>query len=822
MSLMNYRSLVFKRIIEILAVVLLLGGCATQPQHVTQQPPGATPEGVTAPQQLALVSNIAVEEKEDAVRVVIKGSAPLTYEVTQAESPLRLIIDVAEARLAISGEPIPVHMGVVSEIVPSELEKEGKKCARVEIAMNNTAHYEVLPTENDLWIDFPKPLPAVKKAEKVFDVIIDDTNKDYAQVDIKADGTIENFNSFNLRKPTRLVIDFSKLTLLASVKERVSTCPLIKKVRWGEHADYLRMVFESPLNELPTFEIVPTSQGATVFFGTGFEGRKSQLMSMTPSVAQSSESLVPSPETKSEETPVKPKTEEAKKDEVAASPVTPFPIDSDYGHLEKTAKAEEAKKDEAMPSPATPFPIDSDYGHLEKTAKGEVQPATPPAEVTPVAKEKGPKYTGTRISLDFKDADIRNILRLIAEVSNLNIVAGDDVQGTVTIKLNDVPWDQALDVILLSNNLGKSLDGNILRIAPFDKLEKQRKDALAATESQAKLEPLKKALIPISYAQASQLKPVIQNSKVLSPRGSIEVDQRTNTLIVMDIQKNIEEARTIVDNLDTPIPQVLIEAKIIQINPTYTKELGVSWGGDLNTTASGGAIGAGGDVSGSGSTGVTTSQSILDLAPTTIGPGVGASLAWGFFRKNFNIFNKIAALEKEEKLEVISSPRVMTLDNQEALVEQGTEVPYLKIDTQAAAGTATSNIATTEFKKVTLSLKVVPHVTPDGSVMMDIEAKKDQVSSQLGAGGQPGIDTRKAVTKVLVRSGDTVVIGGIYEDTNRDVRNSVPFFGRIPILNFIFKGTTKKREKTEMIIFITPTIITIPKKSPEMVLTPIS
>ena len=498
------------------------------------------------------------------------------------------------------------------------------------------------------------------------------------------------------------------------------------------------------------------------------------------------------------------------------SPATPFPIDSDYGHLEKTAKAKEAKKDEPMPSPATRAPIDSDYSHLEKTAKGKGQPATPPAEATPVAQEKGPKYTGTRISLDFKDADIRNILRLIAEVSNLNIVAGDDVQGTVTIRLNDVPWDQALDVILLSNNLGKSLDGNILRIAPIDKIEKQRKDALVAKESEAKLEPLKKGLFPISYAQANQLKPVIQNSKVLSPRGSIEVDQRTNTLIVIDNERNLEEVRTIIANLDTPTPQVLIEAKIIQINPTYTKELGVSWGGEFKTTASGGTIAAGGDISKDGT--VNTSPSILDLAPTGIGPGVGGSLALGYFRENFNVFNKIAALEKDEKLEVISSPRVMTLDNQEALVEQGTEVPYLKIDTQAGAAAAT-NLATTEFKKVTLSLKVVPHVTPDGSVMMDIEAKKDQVSAQLGAGNQPGIDTRKAITKVLVRSGDTVVIGGIYEDTNRDVRNSVPFFGRIPILNFVFKGTTKKREKTEMIIFITPTIITIPKKPPEMVLT---
>jgi type IV pilus assembly protein PilQ len=216
---------------------------------------------------------------------------------------------------------------------------------------------------------------------------------------------------------------------------------------------------------------------------------------------------------------------------------------------------------------------------------------------------------------------------------------------------------------------------------------------------------------------------------------------------------------------------------------------------------------------------VNTAQTILDLAPSTIGPGVGGSIAWGFFRDNFNIFNKIAAMEKDEKLEIISSPRVMTLDNQEALVEQGAEIPYLKVDSQSSQ---VSTFATTEFKKVTLSLKVVPHVTPDGSVMMDIEAKKDQMSALTGAGNQPGIDTRKAITKVLVRSGDTVVIGGIYEDTNKDTRNSVPFFGRIPILNFVFKGDYKQRQKTEMIIFITPTIITIPKKPTEMAVTPVA
>ena len=803
MSLTNYRNLVFKRMIQILSVVLIMGGCASQPKQVAQ-PPETSQGPETSQQQLALISNIEVEEKEEAVRVVIKGSAPLTYEVTQAESPLRLIIDVAGSRLAIPGEPISVSKGVVSEIVPSEFEKEGKNFSRVEIAMNSTAHYEVLPTENDLWIDFPKPPPAIKKAEKVFDVVIDDTNKDYAQVDVMADGVIENFNSFNLRKPTRLVVDFPKLTLLALIKEKASASPLIKKLRWGKHADYLRLVLESSLSELPPFEVLPTSQGATIFLGTGFEGRKSQLMSMAPSVAQSSKSLASSPETKPDEAVSEAKTEGPQKDEaVVVKPETPAPEVA--AETQKTTeKSESASREGKESSPA------------EEASPAEKKPAQF-TEAVPGEDKEEPIYTGTRISLDFKDADINNILRLIAEVSNLNIVAGDDVKGTVTIKLNDVPWDQALDTILLSNNLGKTLDGNILRVAPIAKLEKQRKEALAAKESQAKLEPLKKALIPINYAQAKQLKPVLQNSKVLSPRGSIEVDERTNTLIVIDIERNIEEVRAIVDNLDTPIPQVLIEAKIIQINPTYTKELGVTWSGDFKTTAGGGDLGvAGRDVTYTGGTVVNTGP-VVDLAPSSIGQGVGGSMALGYFRDNFNIFNKIAAMEKDEKLEIISSPRVMTLDNQEALVEQGTEVPYLELDTQS---TQTTALATTEFKKVTLSLKVIPHVTPDGSVMMDIEAKKDQVSSQLGAGGQPGIDTRKAITKVLVRSGDTVVIGGIYEDTNRDVRNSVPFFGRIPLLNFIFKGTTKKREKTEMIVFITPTIVTIPKKSPEMALSP--
>jgi type IV pilus assembly protein PilQ len=416
-----------------------------------------------------------------------------------------------------------------------------------------------------------------------------------------------------------------------------------------------------------------------------------------------------------------------------------------------------------------------------------------------------PRYTGARLSLDFKDADIRNILRLIADVSDLNIVAGEDVQGTVTIKLNDVPWDQALDVILLSNNLGKTVEGNILRIVPLDRLNKERAAALADREAVDKLEPLRKGLIPVSYAEAKSLKDVILNAKALSSRGSVEIDKRTNTLIIIDLERNIQEIRSIVDQLDSPTPQVLIEAKVVQINPTFTRDLGITWESAYSTPIKDGLFGVGGqggvDIDLNQGT-VTAKGPQIDLAPA-VGPGTGGAMSFGFLNPSFGINAKLAALEKEEKVEILSSPRIMTIDNQEATIEQGVDLPYLQLNEQG--------VTSTEFKKATLSLKVLPHITADGSVRMEIEVKKDQKSAQTGAGGEPGIDTRRAESKILVRNGYTVVIGGIYEEIVTDAYNSVPYLGRIPLLGFFFKENSKKREKTELIVFITPTIVTLEK-----------
>jgi len=766
MSITMYRNLVSKSILpNILLAVLIVAGCASQAHYQSQVQP-VTTESASDPatSHLAAISNVELEEKADSIRVIIKGSEALTYAVTQKEFPLRLVIDIAGASLEAPDKNITVNKLGITEIRLSELKVSGEPATRIEIELDNySAKYEIIPSENDLFIDFSTP-PQVQPPEmanNIVDIVINEAPA-FVQVDIVADGKIKDYNFFDLAEPSRLVLDFPKIDTLLPVKEKASSSPLLKKVRYCKHPDYLRIVLDSPLTDLPPFDIISISKGVTVFLGSGFEEKREELITTTPS----------------------------------------FPLTEEQKPAISTETAKAGAQEESAAVSA----------NSEKMEKEEEESIAPPSEAPSLEEKEASRYTGEHISLDFKDADIKNILRLIAEVSDLNIVAGDDVQGMVTIRLTDVPWDQALDVVLLSNNLGKTREGNILRIAPVEKLNKEREAAIATRETINQLEPLKKALIPVSYANISDLKDVIINSRIISSRGSIETDNRTNTMIVIDIEKNIREIEHIVAQLDSPTPQVLIEAKVVQINPTYTKELGVTWEGGYTTSRNDALIGIGGsegvDIDlGQGS--VTTKGNIVDLAPA-VGPGVGGAISFGFLNPNFGIFQRIAALEKEEKLEIISSPRIMTLDNQEAHIEQGVDLPYLKLSEEG--------VTSTEFKKATLSLRVTPHVTADKSIIMKIEVKKDQKSAQTGAGDEPGIDTRRATTQVMIRNGNTIVIGGIYEEITQDVDNRVPFFGRIPILGFFFKSTKKSSEKTELIIFITPTIITIDKTDQKAVL----
>ncbi|MBW1679254.1 MAG: AMIN domain-containing protein, partial [Deltaproteobacteria bacterium] len=309
MSLMNYRSLVSKMtLLKIISVILVLGGCASQPSYYQPQDQPVTPEPVVM-DQLTSVSNIEVEELGNSIRVIINGSEPLTYNVTQMEFPLRFVVDVAGAQLDAPSEDIPVDKGVITEIISSEIEKDGETTTRIEIGLNTyTAHYEVLPLGNALLIDFLRPR-FIKKADNVIDFAISD-DRDFVRVDILADGTIEDYNSFDLDEPTRLILDFPGLKTLLTVKEKESSSSLLKKVRCREHPDYFRVVLDFPMTDLPPFQVVPTTKGMAVFLGSGFEEKKAELTAIASSSPVTKEQGPPAP-TETEEAEFQPEGKES-------------------------------------------------------------------------------------------------------------------------------------------------------------------------------------------------------------------------------------------------------------------------------------------------------------------------------------------------------------------------------------------------------------------------------------------------------------------------------------------------------------------------------
>jgi type IV pilus assembly protein PilQ len=433
---------------------------------------------------------------------------------------------------------------------------------------------------------------------------------------------------------------------------------------------------------------------------------------------------------------------------------------------------------------------------------------------------KQPKYTGKKIDLDMMDARITDILRLLAEVSNLNIIASDDVKGTISLRLRDVPWDQAFDIILKAKGLDKIKVGNVIRVAPAARISQERDAALAAQKASEKLEPLSIEFVAINYAKAEELESHVKN--VLSDRGSVTSEKRTNTLIIKDIKKGIRAAEQLVARLDTPIPQVLIEARIVEASSSFSRDLGIQWGVDYQT---GGNVST--DVFGSGvdSTGVpapgqtppatTTSptfetrngvQNFAVNLPATGSIGTLGALGFILGKAGQNplvLDLRLSAGEQEGQLRTISRPRIVTMDNREAKIEDGESVPF---ETTSASGTSTI------FVDANLSLTVTPHITPDGSVLMKIKASKNSIGTFTTSSGEPSIVKKEASTEVLVSDGETTVIGGIISSDSNRTDSGIPYLKDIPLFGKLFRSKSTKESQKELLIFITPTIIKTKRK----------
>jgi type IV pilus assembly protein PilQ len=670
---------------------------------------------------------------------------------------------------------------------------------------------------------------------------------------IRADGEVARYEVLELADPPRLAVDLYGVGLAARAP-RVQSGTL-KDVRVGAHSDKVRLVLDVR-GDMPAYRVDRTGRGLEVVLG-GKVARK-------PAVSDTPEKVV------AENAPLRPTPVSAQLAPVEVKDLTFEENDSGGRVSLKLSGAVVWKVERPDPRSAvlslenaklprrlersldtsaleTPVKMISAFsvpgegnrvrvvvaadGAIEenvtqvagglswrlsvkgvKTEQVAVTQRTAgfTAEAPTYASEGAPqqaRYRGKKVSFEFKDIDIQNLLRVIAEISKKNVVVADDVSGKVTIRLRNVPWDQALDLILRTKSLGREEFGNIIRIAPLKTLEEEARLRQERKKSLVQQEDLLVSLIPVNYATANDMSARVKD--VLSERGTVTVDTRTNVLIVKDVRSNTEKARALVRNLDTQTPQVLIESRIVEANTTFSRELGVQWGGQAIAAQGTGnptglifpntAIVSGG-VEGT-SPGLPDVPNFAVNLPVGAGLGTGGALGFIFGSAGgaLALNLRLSAAENEGVVKTISAPKVTTLDNNTARISQGVSLPFSQV---SASG------ANTTFIEARLSLEVTPHVTQDGSIMLNINAANNQPDpANTGANGQPAIQRKEANTQVLVKDGDTTVIGGIYVRRGSSTSNAVPFLSKIPVLGLLFKNYRERDDRQELLIFITPRIL---------------
>ncbi|MEO8366054.1 MAG: type IV pilus secretin PilQ family protein [Pseudoxanthomonas sp.] len=444
-------------------------------------------------------------------------------------------------------------------------------------------------------------------------------------------------------------------------------------------------------------------------------------------------------------------------------------------------------------------------------------------------------YNGRPVTFNFQDVPVRTVLQLIAEESNLNIVASDTVQGNVTLRLVNVPWDQALDIVLRAKGLDQRRDGGVVWVAPqpeLAKFEQDKEDARIAIDNRVDLVT---DYVQINYHSATAIYKALTEAKgignsggggsggadqengFLSPRGRLVADERTNTLMISDIPKKVAQMRELIGVIDRPVDQVLIEGRIVIATDTFARDLGARFGvggrRSYNNGANSGTVGSDIPVSTTGGTAGAANRGLnVNLPAGSFTDGSPASLAYTLLGANFNLDLELSALQEEGRGEVISNPRIITANQREGYIRQGKEIGYVTITGGANGQAATPNV---QFKEVLLELKVTPTITNDGRVFLNLNVKKDEVESYIvlaGYGQVPTISKREINTAVLVEDGQTVVIGGVYEFTDRSDVAKVPFLGDIPFLGNLFKKKGRLKDKAELLIFITPKVLSVAKR----------
>ena len=643
---------------------------------------------------------------------------------------------------------------------------------------------------------------------------------------------IDGVTHFTLAGPNRVVLDVAgvlpdeKLNRTFAVDEHG-----VARVRVGAHEGKLRLVTDIQ-GRIPSYEVSSSDREVVILLDAS-RGPIDQTVFLAPGIAPSLDVPVAvaaaAPEAPAAVEPVPAPAEAAP---IATAPVAepaPEPVVAETTAPELTGIDAEALA-------ALEQSIDENdsavmAAHASGKSRGAKRSVASIPGGTIEALPSSPReYTGQRISLDFKDADIQNVLRILADVSGLNIITTDDVQGKITMRLVEVPWDQALDAILKARGLDMVRDGNIIRVSTVEKLKDEREALRAANEAQAQAEPLRVRYIKVNYAKADE-KFVKKIQEILTERGSATWDERTNTIVVRDIDKGIADAEELISHFDTQTPQILIEASIVEATEAFARDLGVQWGYSFKASpetgnapgvnfpgriATGGGTQSGlvGQVGPNGA--ARPIPFIADFPATNIVPGAGSAfdLILGSLDGSKSLAARLSALEREGKGKVISRPRVVTLNNQAAKIES-LEILRVKLPSTGtvistgAGGVAGASQAATEQIKTGITLTVTPQLSSDGFVFLDVYAKSSALQP-VGQSSAPSPDeipneiSREAESHVLIKDGETFVLGGVFRNTLNNDERGIPYLRSIPVLGWAFKNTVTLDNRQELLVFITP------------------
>jgi type IV pilus secretin PilQ/predicted competence protein len=776
------------------------------------------------------ITDIRQESDERSTRLIIQCTGPLAYTYYSPDA-LTLVIDIPEVDA--SQVPARIDVGtpeVESLRITSLARADGRNLARLEVRLASLVPYQIFSKDRDLNLVFerpasasvpegaraepatpaaappvvasapepepapasPPPAPTVSKPrpqpEKIPEgpratrivAVAQEKGDDLPSFTVKADGRLK-YQDFTLPAPDRVVVDFADVAANPDFRSMDVNEGPVSRVRLAQFSaaspKVARLVVD--LTEKTPYRIVEGADTIRIVFGE--EGEPAP-----PAHAPLAALRSPEPEPAAPAEPLA--VAEAAPRPIALEPLSLPPLP------EPQMPADE------VPPEMPPIPEDEAMG----TACGVTG------------------NLGTPISLDFKDGDLQDIFRLFADISGLNVVVNPGVSGKVTLKLNEVPWGRALELILKTNGLGCVLEGNVIRIATLSDLEREEEDRRKLAEAKALAGELEDYTKRISYAKATTLGQVLRAAGALSARGQLNIDERTNTIIIRDLPIFIEKAEALIAELDTATPQVEIEARIVVTSRNFTRDLGIQWGFSHEQSARFGNttdrafpnqiilngssvpstlglpadnLGPGGLASATG-IGVATRGYAVNLPATSFNTALGIST--GNILGSFNLDLALTALERQGRGRLLSTPKVTTQNNQAAEIKQGLQIPIQ---------TVANNTVTVQFKDAVLTLRVTPQITDAGTVILQLEVENNSADFANLVNGIPPINTQSARTIVQVTDGQTAVVGGIYQSTENSTVNQTPFLSKIPILGYLFKNKAISSSNNELLLFITPRIV---------------